>query len=226
MNRISGFRHFVVACAALFAAPGAGATMLQIEIDNVTSPGPQNEWLLPDPMPTNISVSFWIDTLSGIASQFDPLGSCLGHFSGSGLSISNFSVTADSVNLWSASSVVGGMKGVNASGKCPGMFFSSVSASNGSRSFDAAWDFRGIEMTDLLASPDHFANLLASISHVSGTLSLAGEWGRIAPTTSSIRIREVPVPATGALMLIGVAALWVGAKRRSVRSSRRATAAV
>lgn len=199
----------------LTASSVSSAALLKVDIFSVVAPSPPTNWTEGTPVPSNVDISFVLDTLAFSSALYEPtLGAdpCLGNFSISNLATSAMSMQSDQGLLWSASNLSSNLSGPNASGGCPGGFFALLGFSEGGNQF--TWSFDpspGISMAVLDASSDPLADLLLGFEIFPGTGEISGSWGTLVigtnATSTTITTLSTPLPGSYVLFASGLLAL-------------------
>src|SRR5690349_19671411 len=139
----------------------AHATLVRLDYDLHSVPSVSN-WLLPDPPPDTVQLSFTFDTASVTSTGFSfwepgDGSSCVGHVDYSSADIYDISATSSTMSFGSdPTSHNGRLSGANPGG-CPGMLFSTLTFSTNDLGIFGAVDFAGLSQADFESSADPIA---------------------------------------------------------------------
>jgi hypothetical protein len=232
--------RYMMGLSMLLVCSATSAAQLQFTLDGGVAPLSQGNWSGSAIAPSALHASFVLDTLSAGAATYTPYTypnnssqACLGHFSLTGLAVSNVSVQTDQGALWSANNLSSQVSGDNATGTCPGGFFATLGFSAGGKTL--SWSFDpspGISQADIESSADPLATLLLGFRQFPGTMSVTGDWGTLyaGPTATITALSTatpasvpatVPLPSSFVLFASGIVSLVCKARRRE---AARATA--
>jgi len=201
----------------------AQATLLRVDYDFQTAPiGNGANWLLADPMPSSVQVSFTIDTSSATFTDLTlkPPGdssSCLLHPDFQGLALSDISATSTSMSFGADTTSSNGRFGGSLANACPGSLFGYILFSTSDLIFVGEVDFANLSAAQVASSADPLADLLANaVPALTFIGTMEGAWGKfyISGNGTIHEVRDVPEPSVLMLFAAGFLGLFV---RRKVR---------
>jgi len=206
--------RYVLLAALLASSAAAHAELIRFDVvlDVNYNQGSPTNWTGAGPAPTTIDGHWVVDTSSFTASTYnlglksqiagDPV---LYHFGVNGLAVAEFSLFADGQSLWSGQS---GASNISGNAVSPFSYDSTLSLGdgNGLLSFGDTRTRPVVREADFSQMTDPAAYLLQQVSLLNFAL-LSGDWGRLALDQRSMRVSNVPEPASFGLLGLGLVAM-------------------